>query len=72
MVSYVKETGEANYSQEVIAQIEQSVQEKENKGSKGTSAAPIRKAVTRTSCCPPLWMWCWKRDKPLCLCCSDG
>ena len=25
MVSYVKETGEANYSQEVIAQIEQSV-----------------------------------------------
>ena len=39
VVSYVKETGEANYSQEVIAQIEQSVQEKENKGSKGTSAA---------------------------------
>lgn len=39
VVSYVKETGEANYSQEVIAQIEQSVQEKENKGSKGASAA---------------------------------
>ena len=39
VVSYVKETGEANYSQEVIAQIEQSVQEKENKGGKGASAA---------------------------------
>ena len=39
VVSYVKETGEANYSQEVIAQIEQSVQEKENKGSMGTSVA---------------------------------
>ena len=39
MVSYVKESGEANYSQEVIAQIEQSVQEKENKGGKGASAA---------------------------------
>ena len=39
VVSYVKETGEANYSQEVIAQIEQSIQEKENKGSKGASAA---------------------------------
>ena len=39
VVSYVKESGEANYSQEVIAQIEQSVQEKENKGGKGASAA---------------------------------
>ena len=39
MVAYVKESGEANYSQEVIAQIEQSVQEKENKGGKGASAA---------------------------------
>ena len=38
VVSYVKESGEANYSQEVIAQIEQSVQEKENKGGKGASA----------------------------------
>ena len=33
---------------------------------------PIRKAAARTSCCPPLWMWCWRRDKPLCPCCSDG
>ena len=41
VVSYVKETGEANYSQEVIAQIEQSVQEKENKGSKGASAVDV-------------------------------
>ena len=39
VVAYVKESGEANYSQEVIAQIEQSVQEKENKGGKGASAA---------------------------------
>ena len=40
VVSYVKESGEANYSQEVIAQIEQSVQEKETKGSsRGASAA---------------------------------
>ena len=39
VVSYVKESGEANYSQEVIAQIEQSVQEKENKGGKSASAA---------------------------------
>ena len=34
-----EEIGEANDSQEVIAQIEQSVQEKENKGGKGASAA---------------------------------
>lgn len=39
MVAYVKETGEANYSQEVIAQIEQSVQEKDNKGTKGAGSA---------------------------------
>ena len=39
VVSYVKESGEANYSQEVIAQIEQSVQEKENKGGKGGASA---------------------------------
>ncbi len=39
VVSYVKESGEANYSQEVIAQIEQSVQEKDSKGGKGASAA---------------------------------
>ena len=37
----MKESGEANYSQEVIAQIEQSVQEKENKGGKGASAAAV-------------------------------
>ena len=39
VVAYVKETGEANYSQEVIAQIEQSVQEKDNKGTKGAGSA---------------------------------
>ena len=39
VVSYVKESGEANYSQEVIAQIEQSVQEKETKGGKGAVSA---------------------------------
>ena len=38
VVAYVKETGEANYSQEVIAQIEQSVQEKDNKGTKGAGS----------------------------------
>ena len=40
VVAYVKESGEANYSQEVIAQIEQSVQEKDNKGGKGAGSAP--------------------------------
>ena len=35
----MKESGEANYSQEVIAQIEQSVQEKETKGGSSASAA---------------------------------
>ena len=40
MVAYVKQTGEANYSEEVIAQIEQSVQEKENKGGKGALPLP--------------------------------
>ena len=39
VVAYVKESGEANYSQEVIAQIEQSVQEKDNKGTKGAGSA---------------------------------
>ena len=39
VVAYVKETGEANYSQEVIAQIEQSVQEKDNKRTKGAGSA---------------------------------
>ena len=39
VVAYVKESGEANYSQEVIAQIEQSVQEKDSKGGKGAASA---------------------------------
>ena len=40
MVEYVKQSGEAQYSDEVIAKIEQSVQEKE-KGGKGGSAGPV-------------------------------
>ena len=39
VVSYVKTTGEAQYSQEIIRKIEESLQEKEKKGSAG--AAPM-------------------------------
>ena len=40
VVEHVKQSGEAQYSDEVIAKIEQSVQEKE-KGGKGGSAGPV-------------------------------
>ena len=39
MVEFVKQSGEAHYSDEVMAKIEESIQEKE-KGGKGASAAP--------------------------------
>lgn len=38
VVAFVKKSGEAQYSDEVIAKIEESIQEKENKGGKGASA----------------------------------
>jgi S-DNA-T family DNA segregation ATPase FtsK/SpoIIIE len=40
VVSYVKTTGEAQYSQEIIRKIEESLQEKEKKGSAGASPVP--------------------------------
>ncbi len=39
VVQFVKQSGEANYSDEVIAKIEESVQEKEKGGAKGAAAA---------------------------------
>ena len=45
VVEFVKSSGEANYSDEVIAKIEQSVQEKENKGNKGGAAAAPAEAA---------------------------
>ena len=38
MVEFVKQSGEAHYSDEVIAKIEESVQEKEKGGAKGAAA----------------------------------
>ena len=43
MVVFVKKTGEAQYDDEVLAKIEESVQEKE-KGGKGSGAAPAEPA----------------------------
>ena len=40
VVEFVKQSGEAQYSDEVIAKIEESIQEKEKGGAKGGSAAP--------------------------------
>ena len=40
MVEYVKQSGEANYSDEVIAKIEESVQEKEKGAKSGGGSAP--------------------------------
>ena len=40
VVSFVKQSGEAHYSDEVIAKIEESVQEKDKGGSKGAPAEP--------------------------------
>ena len=39
VVEFVKQSGEAHYSDEVIAKIEESVQEKEKSGAKGAAAA---------------------------------
>ena len=41
VVEFVKQSGEAQYSDEVIAKIEESIQEKEKGGAKGGSAAPV-------------------------------
>ena len=40
VVEFVKQSGEAHYSDEVLAKIEESVQEKEKGGKGGASAAP--------------------------------
>ena len=40
VVAFVKQSGEAQYSDEVIAKIEESIQEKEKGGAKGAAAAP--------------------------------
>ena len=40
VVEFIKQSGEAQYSDEVIAKIEESIQEKEKGGAKGGSAAP--------------------------------
>ena len=39
VVEFVKQTGEAQYSDEVIAKIEESIQEKDKGGAKGAAAA---------------------------------
>lgn len=65
VVGFVKTTGEAEYSREVMDKIEQAVKEKEKGGGGKTSAEPAEAQEGRaTSCCPPPWRWFWKRDRP--------
>lgn len=72
VVKFVKQSGEAHYSDEVMAKIEESMQEKE-KGGKAPRPRRRRPERTRgTSCSPPPWRWCWRPGRPLSPCSSAG
>ena len=72
VVDYVKQSGEAEYSQDVMDKIEQAVKEKEKGGGKSAGAPGSPGRVPTTSCLAPPWTWCWRRDRPPCPCCSGG
>ena len=63
VVGFVKTTGEAEYSREVMDKIEQAVKEKEKGGGGKTSAEPAEARRMATSCCPLPWRWFWKQDR---------
>ncbi len=63
-MGFVKTTGEAEYSREVMDKIEQAVKEKEKGGGGKTSAEPAEAGGRRDERCPPPWRWFWKRDRP--------
>ena len=71
----VKQSGEAQYSDEVIAKIERVIEEKEKeKGGKGVLPLPPMLAgrLGGRAASPPPWRWWWRRTRPLFPCCSGG
>ncbi len=73
VVGFIKQnSGSAEYSEEIIHEIEQHAAEKE-KGSKGVGgSAPDEVGTTTTSCSPPPLKWWWRPAWPPCPCSSGG
>ena len=72
-MGFIKQnSGSAEYSEEIIHEIEQHAAEKE-KGSKGVGgSAPDEVGDTTTSCSPPPLKWWWRPAWPPCPCSSGG
>ena len=75
VVGYVKSTGEAQYSDEVMRKIEESLQEKEKKGGGGPASSASDGdeggSEDEASVQPPL-RWSWRPGRPPCPCSSAG
>ena len=71
VVRFIKQNSEAQYSDDIIAQIEKSAAEADKKSGPAPEADKPPRA-TMTSCCRRPWTSFSRRSRRQCPCCSAG